>query len=105
MFARVAMIQGKPNKVDEVARFFKEQILPAAKQIKGFKEGYMMVNRETGRVIGMTFWETQQGIVDSTPNASRFVPQMEQISGAAEKPMVETYEVAVAELPIPSGMK
>jgi heme-degrading monooxygenase HmoA len=105
MFARIAMIQGKPEKLDEVIRYFQEQVLPAAKKIKGFKEGYMMVNRQTGKVTGMTIWESQQGIQDSKANASRFVPQMVKISGATQDPMVDIYEVAVAEVPTTAGMK
>ena len=105
MFARVATIQGKPEKVDDVIRNFKEQVLPAAKKIKGFKEGYMMVNRQTGKVTGMTIWESQQGIQDSKTNAGRFVPQMSQISGATQDPSVDIFEVAVAEVPTAAGMK
>jgi heme-degrading monooxygenase HmoA len=105
MFARVAMIQGKPEKLDEVTKYFREQVLPAAKKIKGFKEGYMLVNRQTGQVTGMTIWETQQGIQDSMANACRFVPQMTQILGATQKPVIEVYEVAVAEVPTAVGMK
>jgi heme-degrading monooxygenase HmoA len=105
MFARVARIQGKPEKTDEVIRYFQEQVLTAAKKIKGFKEGYMMVNRQTGTVMGMTIWESQQGIQDSTANAGRFIPQMAQILGATQPAMTETYEVAVAEVPTAAGMK
>jgi heme-degrading monooxygenase HmoA len=105
MFARVARIQGKPEKTDEVIRYFQEQVLTAAKKIKGFREGYMMVNRQTGTVMGMTIWESQQGLQDSTANAGRFIPQMAQILGATQPAMTETYEVAVAEVPTAAGMK
>jgi heme-degrading monooxygenase HmoA len=105
MFARVAMIKGKPEKVDDVVRYFKEQTVAAAKKMNGFKQAYMMVNHQTGDIIGMVHWETQQSITDSQPNANRFIPQMKQISGATEEPMVEIYEVAVAEMPAAVGMK
>jgi hypothetical protein len=105
MLARVAMIQGKPEKVDDVTRYFREQVLTAAKKINGVKEGYMMVNRQTGNIVGMVIWENQQSIQDSQPNANRFIPQMKQLSGATQDPIVDIYEVAVAEVPSTVGMK
>jgi heme-degrading monooxygenase HmoA len=105
MYARMAIIQGKPEKVDEVIRYFQEQLLRQAKKIKGFKEGYFMVNRQTGKVTGMTLWETQQGLQDSTSLAGHVIPEMVKLSGSTQGPMVETYEVAVAEVLSAVGMK
>jgi heme-degrading monooxygenase HmoA len=105
MFARVAMIQGKPEKVDEVARYFKEQTLVNAKKVKGFKQGFMMVNHQNGKIIAVVHWENQQAIQDSNTLAGKAIPQMKAISGASQDAMVEVYEVAVAEVPSPIGMK
>ena len=105
MLARLVMTQGKPEKVDEVARYFKEQTLVNAKKIKGFHQAFMMVNRQTGRIVAMVHWENQQAIQDSTPLATKAIAQMAQIAGATEEPMVEIFEVAVAEVPMAMGMK
>ena len=86
MLARVVMIPGKPEKVDDVVRFFKEQTLTSAKKINGFKQGFMMVNRQTGKIIAMVHWENQQAIQDSTPLASRVISQMRELSGASQRP-------------------
>jgi hypothetical protein len=95
MLARVAMIQGKPEKVDEVVRFFKEQTVINAKKVKGFKHAFMMVNRQSGNVIAMVHWENQQAIQESVPLANKAIPRMKELSGAAQDAMVEVYEVAV----------
>jgi hypothetical protein len=105
MLARVVSIQGKPEKVNDAVRYFKEQTLVNAKKVKGFKQGFMMVNRQTGKVIAMVHWENQQAIQDSGSLASRVIPEMNQAAGATQDPMVEIYEVAVAEVPTPVGMK
>jgi quinol monooxygenase YgiN len=105
MFARVARIEGKPDKVDDVIRYFREQVLTTAKQIKGFKQGFMMVNHQTGNIIVMVHWENQQAIQDSNALASRVIPQMGKIAGATQEPMKEIYEVAVSEVPAVVGMK
>ncbi len=105
MLARVAMIQGKPEKVDEVARYFKEQTLLNAKKIKGFKQGFMMVNRQNGKIVAMVHWENQQAIQDSMTLASQAISKMKELSGANQDAMVEIYEVAVAEVPTAIGVK
>ncbi len=105
MLARVAMIQGKPEKVDEVARFFKEQTLVNAKKVKGFKQAFMMVNRQNGKIVAMVQWENQQAIQDSMPIANQAIPKMKEVMGATQDATVEVYEVAVAEVPSAVGMK
>ncbi len=105
MLARVAMIQGKPEKVDEVVRYFRDQTLVNAKKVKGFKQAYMMVNRQTGQIIAMVHWENQQAIQDSMSIANQAIPRMKELSGASQDAMVDVYEVAVAEVPSAVGMK
>ncbi len=105
MLARVVMVKGKPEKVDDVVRYFKEQTLTQARKVKGFKQGFMMVNRQNGNIVAMVHWENQQAIQDSTPIASRVIPEMKELSGATEDAMVGIYEVAVAEVPAEVGMK
>jgi hypothetical protein len=105
MLARLAMIQGKPEKVDDVVRLFKEQTLVNAKKVKGFKQAFMMVNRQNGKIVAMVHWENQQSIQDSMPIANKSIPMMKELSGATQDAMVEVYEVAVAEVPITVGMR
>ncbi len=105
MLARVAMIQGKPEKVDEVVRYFKEQTLANAKKVKGFKQAFMMVNRQNGKIVAMVHWENQQAIQDSMPIANMAIPKMKELVGATQDAMVDVYEVAVAEVPATVGMK
>jgi heme-degrading monooxygenase HmoA len=105
MLARVAMIQGKPEKVEEVVRYFKEQTLVNAKKVNGFKQAFMMVNRQNGKIVAMVHWENQQAIQDSMPIASKAIPKMKELSGATQDAMVDVYEVAVSEVPVAVGKK
>jgi quinol monooxygenase YgiN len=105
MLARVATIQGKPENVDEVVRYFKEQTIINARKVKGFKQAFMMVNHQNGKIVAMVHWENQQAIQDSMTLAGKAVPRMKEISGATQDAMVEVYEVAVAEVPTAVGMR
>jgi heme-degrading monooxygenase HmoA len=34
-------------------------VVPAAKQLKGFKGHYLLTDRKTGKGIAISFWETE----------------------------------------------
>jgi hypothetical protein len=65
----------------------------------------MMVNHQNGQIVAVVHWENQQAILDSTPLAGRAIPQMKELGGASQDAMVEVYEVAVAEVPTPVGVR
>ena len=60
MFARVRVTQGVPEKVEEGIRQFRDVVVPAYKDVAGFRGGYMLVDRAKGKLIGVTFWETER---------------------------------------------
>ena len=41
MFARVSTIQGKPEQAEDGIRNYREQVMPAAKKMAGFKGAYL----------------------------------------------------------------
>jgi hypothetical protein len=97
MIARVVTAQGKPEKLDDGIRYFREQILAEIKKLKGFKHSYFMVNRQTGKVTGMTMWESEKALQQSNAIASRVIPGLASVIGATQAANVDILEVAVAE--------
>jgi heme-degrading monooxygenase HmoA len=95
VFARVSTIQGKPERVEEGIHNFNELMLPAAKKITGFKGGYLLVDRKSGKMVGITMWETEQALQASSAAADRLRAQGAQHAGASKPPLVEMFEVAV----------
>ena len=55
-FVRVNEVHGSPSKVDEVAAMVRERA--ARKDLAGFRSVIMGANRDTGRMIISTSWET-----------------------------------------------
>ena len=90
MFARVSTIQGKPEKVEEVVRFF-EKAVP--KGLEGMKGGYLLVNRKTGKIVSISLWETEKAMQASASSANKIRGQATETAAAAP-PTVEIYEVA-----------
>ena len=62
MFARVTSMQGPPDRIDEAARQIQEQAVPVVRQLSGFKGAYWLANRQTGTVLGVALWETEEAM-------------------------------------------
>jgi len=48
MFARTTIMQGRAETMDEAAKIFRESVIPAAKQQKGFKGALFLTDPKTG---------------------------------------------------------
>jgi heme-degrading monooxygenase HmoA len=98
MYARVSTIQGSPGKVDDATRHAQEQTLPQLQKMEGFKGFVALGDRQSGKVLGVAFWESEEAL-RATEGAASSVR-----SGAAEAAGgivagVEEYEVLVNEAP------
>ena len=98
MYARVSTIEGSPDKVDDVTRQTQEQTLPQLRQMEGFQGFVALGDRQSGKMIGVSFWESEEAL-RATDEAASSVR-----SGAAEAAngivaSVEEYEVFVNEAP------
>lgn len=94
MFARVTITEGSPAGIDAAIRFMGETVLPQARNMQGFKGSYLLVDRKTGKQMGMALWETEADLNASTEAANRLRAQYVQ-EATTQTPKVETYEVAV----------
>ncbi len=97
MFARISRIEGKPDRIEKGIRDYRDNMVPQAKQMQGFREAYLLVDRKTGRVMGITLWDSEKDLQASTVAANKLRSQGAQASGSSKPPVVEIYEVAVAE--------
>ena len=97
MFARVSTFQGSAEQTAEGLRMAREQILPAARLQDGFKGIYLLLDRETGRSLSITLWETEEDMRASEEAASRVRNESVRAAGDAVV-SIERYEVALAEI-------
>lgn len=98
MHARVTTIQGAPEKMDDVQGHIQEQTLPQLQKMDGFKGFVALGDRQSGKVMGVAFWESEEAL-RATVEAVSSVR-----SGAAEAAdgtvaSVEEYEVFINEAP------
>ena len=57
MYARVTVVQGSPDKIEQGIESFNGEVLPAVKGVDGYRGGFLLADRETGKGIGITLWE------------------------------------------------
>jgi heme-degrading monooxygenase HmoA len=59
VYARVTVVQGLPDKIEQGIDSFNSQVLPAAKGVAGYNAAFLLADRKTGKAIGITLWESE----------------------------------------------
>lgn len=92
MFARLTTIQGTPAKIEDAIRVVENDVIPGAKVLDGFKDGYWCVDRKTGKMLSLTLFETEKHLESSEAAASLLRKTASEKLGFDVK-SVESYEV------------
>jgi heme-degrading monooxygenase HmoA len=95
MFARVSIIEGQPEHLEAGIKHYRENVLPMAKKTTGFKGAYLLVDRKSGKNLGITLWDSRQDMENSANSANQLRAQAARDTGASKSPIVELYEVVV----------
>jgi heme-degrading monooxygenase HmoA len=95
MNARVTLVQISPGKLDEAIGVYRDSVAPAAKQQQGCSGVYLLTDRETGKGISITLWETEAAMTmgESSGYYQQQLAKFKGIFGAP--PVREAYEVSV----------
>lgn len=97
MFARMSTLEGPPDQIDEGLRHVREQVLPQMQQQEGFKGFIALGDRQSGKVIGMSLWESEQALRASEELGDRTRGESAEAVGATVAG-VERYEVGIFEM-------
>ena len=65
MHARVILGKVQLDKQDEAINIYKESVVPAAKEQKGFISMNLLTEPDTNRFISITFWESENAMIAS----------------------------------------
>ena len=98
MHARVSIFEGSPDEIDEGLRQAREQVLPRARQMDGFKGLIALGDRQSGKTLGITFWESEEAMRTSEEAANRLREESAEAGGGTVAG-VERYEVGLFEVP------
>jgi heme-degrading monooxygenase HmoA len=98
MHARVSTIYGTAEQGEEGVQSFRDEILPALKEMEGCKGAILLADRTTGKAVGITLWEDERAMQASEEAANRLRREAAETAGGGEPPTVDRYEVAVWEV-------
>lgn len=94
MYARSSTIIAQPQSLDEGIRFVHEETMPALMKISGCLGMSLLVNRDTGRCIATSSWDSEEAMRSSADSAGSLRSMAtDRFAGSVDK--VEEWEIAV----------
>jgi heme-degrading monooxygenase HmoA len=97
MHARVSTFEGPPEQVDELGRIATERVAPSLKQMDGYRDMLAPADRESGKVLSVTLWESEEAMCQSEGAADQLRSDSARAAGETVAG-VERYEVVLSEL-------
>ena len=95
MFARVSTYTGTSDQLDEAIRQVQESVVPRAEQLDGYKGAYFLVDRQHGKSLTVTLWDSEEAMRASEEEANSLRSEVAAALGT-QMVGVERYEVAVS---------
>jgi heme-degrading monooxygenase HmoA len=86
-------IDADPDRIDDLVREVESGVMPVLKEQDGFKGFTVHVDRSSGKVVGTSYWESQEAL-EASEEAVRGAREeaAERGGGSAT---VEVFEVAI----------
>ncbi|MCX6562480.1 MAG: hypothetical protein NTU60_02615 [Candidatus Aminicenantes bacterium] len=105
MFARMTILQVKPERIDDGIKIYRTSVVPEAKKQKGFRGACLLADRASGKSISVTFWRNEKDAV-ANEESLYYQEQLVKFLSLLAGPMIrEGYEVSVHRLDTPAGSK
>ena len=95
MFARLVRFEVNIDKINEVIDIYKNSVVPSTKSDKGRKKGYLLIDRNSGKGIGLSMWETETDAI-ANEKSGKHQEQLNKFKDIFTAPPVrEGYVVSV----------
>ena len=95
MFARVTSAELRQEDVDTFVSMVRDQVIPRVQGMPGFKGGYWLVDRSTGKGLGVTLFESEEALNATEDQASRIREEVSRGAGLPV-PSFRRYEVVAS---------
>jgi hypothetical protein len=89
---RLTRFEGSPQEVAKLIAYATGTVVPAAKKLAGFKGGYWLLDRQSGKGFALTLFESESALTASEDSAMKLRTEAAQQAGA-KTTGVERYEV------------
>ena len=91
MFARIGTWQGSPDELERWISRAREQVKPSVQQDSGLKAAYWLVDRQGGKGLIVTIWESEEEMRSSEQARARRQAATSAATGA--RVTTDRYEV------------
>ena len=98
MFARVNSGDMPADQMEAFVKMIRDEVIPRAKGLQGFKGGYWLADRSTGKVLGVTLFESVEALKASEAQAGRIREEASRGPGVPEPTFHEYEVIATAEV-------
>ena len=95
MHARMTTVEGDPGRIDDALSQIESEVLPVLKDQQGFKGFTVHADRSSGKVVGTSYWESEEAMHASEEAVRGSREEAAQRGGAAGGPTVEHFEVVI----------
>ncbi|WP_319454038.1 MULTISPECIES: antibiotic biosynthesis monooxygenase [unclassified Mycobacterium] len=93
MYARTTTISAQPSSIDAGIAYVRDEVMPALQDMPGYVGLSLMVNRQTGRCIATSAWESDEAQRASAESIGPVRDQAAATFGGSAT--VEAWEIAV----------
>ncbi|MGY1621009.1 antibiotic biosynthesis monooxygenase family protein [Geodermatophilus sp. SYSU D00965] len=93
MYARTTTIRGNPGAIDDATAYLRDEVMPAVQEMDGFVGISLLTDRDTGRCIVTTAWQTEEAMRATMDRVGPLRDRAAQILGG--QPEVHGWEIAV----------
>ena len=94
MHARVNTLQMEPGRIDDAVNALESGGLDKLKAIDGFKGMTVLGDRQSGKSLAISFWESEDALRASEEQVKGVRQETTEAAGAPE-PQIEVFEVVV----------
>ena len=101
MYARMTTIHSPAERMDAGIEKVRDDILPAMRNIPGFKGIIGLVDRNANTGITVSLWEDERAMEAGEQEGTRLREEAASAMKAETEPMVNRYEVVLIEVDTP----
>lgn len=82
---RMKTVDGAPEDVDLGVSLFRDVVSQCCLDVEGFRAGYFLVDRESGRTVTLTLWDDREALGQGVENLVRRLEDDEEAAATVER--------------------
>ena len=99
MHARSGSLEVAPERLDDAIARFEQELVPRYREQSGYKGFTMLVDRESGKVHGLSFWDSEADMTAADSLGAEARQAFLEYSAAETEIVTKVWEVPLDDLP------